>query len=354
MKTENTFGTHGEFGFGAVAFVAMTAGGSGDPCPEIVGQSPHMLRLKATLHELARLEVAVLVRGESGTGKELAAAALHRLSSRARRPCVSVNCAAIPRELLESELFGCEPGAFTGARRREGYVARADRGTLFLDEIGELSLSAQAVLLRVLETGEFTPVGGERPRRSDFRLVCATHRDLRQMVRAGTFRLDLYHRICALVVDVPPLRARPGDLPLLCRALLGSEGPSPTRAALEKLAAHAWPGNVRELKNVLTRAAAFRGRRAEFADAGRIDAAEIIFDAWAPEDDAATDGPGEAVTHGTAPAPMRHAVGALVRFEVERHAGNVRAAARALGISHTTVYRHLKGAAAGLAASGIQ
>ena len=157
MKTETTLGTLGnlnEFGFGAAAFFAV--GGAGkDPCPEIVGQSPPMLRLKAALHALAGLEVAVLVRGESGTGKELAAAALHRLSSRARRPCVSVNCAAIPRELLESELFGCEPGAFTGARRREGYVARADRGTLFLDEIGELSLSAQAVLLRVLETGEF-------------------------------------------------------------------------------------------------------------------------------------------------------------------------------------------------------
>jgi transcriptional regulator with PAS, ATPase and Fis domain len=356
MKTEDTFGTQGEFGFGVAAFFAT---GGGDPCPEIVGQSPPMLRLKATLHELARLEVAVLVRGESGTGKELAAAALHRLSSRARRPCVSVNCAAIPRELLESELFGCEPGAFTGARRRDGYVARADRGTLFLDEIGELSLSAQAVLLRVLETGEFTPVGGERPRRSDFRLVCATHRDLRQMVRAGTFRLDLYHRICALVVDVPPLRARPGDLPLLCRALLGAEGPAPTRAALEKLSGHAWPGNVRELKNVLTRAAACRGRRSEFGDPGRIDAAQIIFDAWAPEgDDPGGAGPGPSATavQATTPtaAPMRHAVGALVRFEVERHAGNVRAAARALGISHTTVYRHLKGAATGLAAPGIQ
>jgi len=323
-----------------------------EPFPEIIGQSPGMRRLKATLHELARLEVAVLVRGESGAGKELAAAALHRGSLRARRPYIAVNCAALPRELLESELFGCEPGAFTGARRRDGYVARADRGTLFLDEIGELTLSAQAVLLRVLETGEFTPVGGDRARRADFRLVCATHRDLRRMVAAGTFRLDLYHRICGLVVDVPPLRARTEDLPLLCRAFLGRGGPTLTRAALARLAGHPWPGNVRELKNVLARAVA-RRRRADEYDL--IEAEHVVFDAWAADESAeslagpyADTFPAAAIRPGTARS-VRAALGRLVRDEVERHEGNVRAAARALGVSHTTVYRHLRGFEAPLA-----
>jgi transcriptional regulator with PAS, ATPase and Fis domain len=323
-----------------------------EPFPEIIGVSPPMRQLRASLHELARLEVAVLVRGESGAGKELAAAALHRGSSRARRTYVAVNCAAIPRELLESELFGCEPGAFTGARRREGYVARADRGTLFLDEIGELSLSAQAVLLRVLESGEFTPVGGERPRRADFRLICATHRDLRAMVRAGSFRLDLYHRICGLVVDVPPLRSRTEDLPLLCRAFLGPGGPTLTHGALTRLAAHPWPGNVRELKNVLARAMA-RRRRADEYDL--IEAGHIVFDAWGPDDVPTTCGGGlpsrspPSDGAGAPPFPVRAAIDRLVRDEVARHAGNVRAAARALGISHTTVYRHLRTPAGPLA-----
>ncbi|MCK6571376.1 sigma 54-interacting transcriptional regulator [Myxococcota bacterium] len=323
----------------------LTLDPSPEPFPEIIGQSPGMRRLKAALHELARLEVAVLVRGESGAGKELAAAALHRGSARARRAYIAVNCAALPRELLESELFGCEPGAFTGARRRDGYVARADRGTLFLDEIGELSLSAQAVLLRVLETGEYTPVGGERARRADFRLICATHRDLRQMVRAGTFRLDLYHRICGLVVDVPPLRARTEDLPLLCRAFLGPGGPTLTRAALARLSAHPWPGNVRELKNVLARAVA-RRRRADEYDL--IEAEHVVFDAWSTDDPAESPAsplvdpfPAPSSRPGTARS-VRAALGRLVRDEVERHEGNVRAAARALGISHTTVYRHLR------------
>ena len=341
--------------------VQATGPAAHGPFPEIIGESPPMLRLKAALHELARLDLGVLVRGESGSGKELAAQALHRGSTRARRPYVAVNCAAIPRELLEAELFGCETGAFTGARRRDGYVARADRGTLFLDEIGELSLSAQAVLLRVLESGEFTPVGGERPRRSDFRLICATHRDLRQMVKMGTFRLDLYHRVCALVVDVPPLRARTGDLPLLCRALMGPNGPTLTRAALEKLAAYAWPGNVRELKNVLARAAARQDRRADF---GRIDGEHLCFDAWDTGDAAAMpthlaalavdERPGRDPRFNGSARPVQAAVATLVRLEVERHAGNVRAAARALGISHTTVYRHLKDTPATLAAHGIQ
>jgi transcriptional regulator with PAS, ATPase and Fis domain len=328
-----------------------------EPFPEIIGQSAPMRRLKAALHELARLEVAVLVRGESGAGKELAAAALHRGSSRARRPYVAVNCAALPRELLEAELFGCEPGAFTGARRRDGYVARADRGTLFLDEIGELSLSAQAVLLRVLETGEFTPVGGERARRADFRLICATHRDLRKMVRDGTFRLDLYHRICGLVVDVPPLRDRADDLPVLCRRFLGPGGPTLTRGALTRLAAHPWPGNVRELKNVLARAVARRRRADEF---DLIEAEHVVFDAWGPEERLVgtpwSTGPGwdERSRANAITRPVRAALGRLVHDEVARHEGNVRAAARALGISHTTVYRHLRAFEGPLASSAGQ
>ncbi len=319
-----------------------------DPFPEIVGTCPSMLHLKAQLHQLAQLDVPVLIRGESGAGKELAAHALHRASSRSRRPYVAVNCGAIPRELLESELFGCEPGAFTGARRRDGVVARADRGTLFLDEIGELSLNAQAVLLRVLESGEFSPVGGERVRRADFRLICATHRDLRQMVRAGLFRLDLYHRIAALVVELPPLRARCGDLPLLCRTLLGAEGPSVTRRAMDRLVAHPWPGNVRELKNVLVRGAAcaaFARRPGGMV----IDVDDLVLEAWdvpSPLTDAGPRGP---TSSPSPPLPVRAALGALVRDEVARQAGNVRAAARILGISHTTVYRHLRGTS-GLAA----
>lgn len=311
-----------------------------DKYPEIVGSSAAVARMKDQIGAYAPIDLSVLVRGESGSGKELVAAALHTGSARARRPYIAVNCAALPRELLESELFGCEPGAFTGARKRDGYVARADRGTLFLDEIGELSLSAQAVLLRVLETGEFTPVGGERARRADFRLICATHRDLQQMVRAGTFRLDLYHRICSLVVDVPPLRERMGDLPALVRHFLGPDGPTVTRQAFGRLAAHSWPGNVRELKNVIMRARALR-KREDLFDV--IDVEQVQIDHIEPAPTPAVAAQAVTLSADNANA-VRRAVGQLIADEVERHAGNIRAAARALGVSHTMVYRHLRAA----------
>jgi two-component system nitrogen regulation response regulator GlnG len=206
--------------------------------------------------------VPVLVTGESGTGKELVARAIHQASARAEQPFVAVNAAAIPRELLESELFGHERGSFTGAvDSRPGRFREARGGTLFLDEIGDMPLELQAKLLRVLQSGEVTSVGGRRPEHVDVRIIAATHRDLDAAVRDGRFREDLLYRLRVVPIEIPPLRERPEDISALAQHFVAryaeelASGPrvlSPD--ALERLLAHAWPGNVRELENAIKRA----------------------------------------------------------------------------------------------------
>jgi DNA-binding NtrC family response regulator len=228
----------------------------------IVGSSPEIQRVFKSVAQVAPSRATVLVTGESGTGKELIAAALHHRSPRASKPFVRLHCAALAESLLESELFGHERGAYTGAdRRREGRFEQANGGTLFLDEIGEISSATQVKLLRVLQEREFERVGGNQPIRVDVRVVAATNRDLKAMVAAGTFREDLFYRLNVINLTLPPLRERPSDVPALAAHFLkrfAEENGRPSLAladsALSQLALYSWPGNVRELENVIERA----------------------------------------------------------------------------------------------------
>ncbi|HEU5321507.1 MAG TPA: sigma-54 dependent transcriptional regulator [Methylomirabilota bacterium] len=239
--------------------VALRAHAPGaQPFSGILTRSPRMHEVLRIVERVAPTDSAVLVLGESGTGKELVARAIHEHSPRSGRPFVPIHCGALPREVLESELFGHEKGAFTGAvGAKPGLIELADGGTLFLDEIGEMEPESQVRLLRALETGMFFRVGGTRPRRVDVRLVAATNRDLGEAMRAGQFRQDLYYRINTITVQLPPLRERPEDVALLAQHFLeasaayGVKRLSP--AALAALQAHAWPGNVRELQHAIER-----------------------------------------------------------------------------------------------------
>ncbi len=235
---------------------------SGADFAAFVGTSPAMRRVYAEIERIAPSRAPVFVTGESGSGKELCAEAIHARSGRASKPFVALNCGAIPRELMESEVFGHVRGAFTGATEdRAGAVEAAQGGTLFLDEIGEMELALQAKLLRVLQTGEFRRVGEVRARQSDVRIVCATHRDPQAEVAAGRFRQDLFYRLHVLPLALPPLRERGSDVAALAETFLArfsaEEGRGFRRiapAAMDLLVAHDWPGNVRELQNVLRRA----------------------------------------------------------------------------------------------------
>lgn len=225
------------------------------------GSCPEMLRLFTLIRKVAPTPSTVLIQGESGTGKELAAKALHRLSPRAAAPLISVNCAAIPESLIESELFGHEKGAFTGAvSMRNGLIEAADGGTLFLDEIGELPLEAQARLLRVLQEGEIRRVGSTQSKQVDVRLIAATHRNLKAMAKAGEFREDLFYRLNVMPLKIPPLRERGADIEGLAHRLLHKLGGSQSGSlyfsedALELIRRYDWPGNVRELENCIERA----------------------------------------------------------------------------------------------------
>jgi len=229
----------------------------------LVGRSPAMQEIYRVLARLMGTDLTVLINGESGTGKELIARALHDYGKRRTGPFVAVNMAAIPRELIESELFGHEKGAFTGATvRSPGRFEQADGGTLFLDEIGDMPLEAQTRLLRVLQEGEYTSVGGRTAIRANVRIIAATHRDLRQLVSHGLFREDLYFRLNVVPIRIPPLRERSEDIPELVRhfqAGLSAQGlPAKTldSAAMKRLQAYRWPGNVRELENLVRRLSA--------------------------------------------------------------------------------------------------
>jgi PAS domain S-box-containing protein len=229
---------------------------------EMLGASPAMKELFESLQRVAATDATVLITGETGTGKELIARSLHNASSRSAKPLVRVNCAAIPGTLMESEFFGHERGAFTGATtRRDGRFALADGGTIFLDEVGELPLDLQAKLLRVLQEGEFEPLGGTRTRKVDVRVIAATNRSLGGMVREGEFREDLYYRLNVFPLRVPPLREREGDVPLLARVFMERLARRMGRRLdplhphdLQRLQDYHWPGNVRELQNVIERA----------------------------------------------------------------------------------------------------
>lgn len=225
----------------------------------ILGKSPAIMQFKSYLQCYAKTDSPVLILGATGTGKELAASAIHTSSNRPEGPFVSINCAAIPKELFESEVFGYMPGAFSGAHKdgKVGQIELADQGTLFLDEVGDLPLHAQVKLLRVLEEKRLCRLGSTRPRSVDFRLVAATNRDLKEMIAAGTFREDLYYRINPMTLVLPPLRERTEDIPLLVRNILdrmGGEDVQCTEGAMSVLLRHSWPGNIRELRNIIIRA----------------------------------------------------------------------------------------------------
>ena len=234
-----------------------------DEALPLVGRSPAMQDVYRVLARLVGTDLTVLISGESGTGKELFARALHDYGKRGDQPFVAINMAAIPKELIESELFGHEKGAFTGAQTRGvGRFEQAEGGTLFLDEIGDMPADAQTRLLRVLQEGEFTTVGGRTPIKSNVRIIAATHHDLKQLIRKGTFREDLFYRLNVVPIRLPPLRERTEDIPELVRAFLAraAEEGLPWKIidndAMDRLKSHSWPGNVRELENLIKRLAA--------------------------------------------------------------------------------------------------
>lgn len=295
----------------------------------LVGQAPAFKAALASLQRAAPADIPVLLQGESGTGKELFARALHMGSPRADGPLVVVDCTSLTEALFESELFGYEKGAFTGAHQRKtGLAEAAHGGTLFLDEIGEVPLAMQVKLLRLIETGSFRPVGSLRTVHSDFRLVSATHKPLRQMVADGTFREDLYYRISGFPIRMPALRERSEDLPLLIQSLLkriaGPSAPTLGDAALDQLMMYPFPGNIRELRNILERARLF-------ADEGVIEPEHL------PEDVVSL--PAEMRANASRPADL---IQVLSHFK-----GSRSQLAKHLGISERTLYRRLK--AAGIA-----
>src|SRR4051794_21342629 len=229
----------------------------------LIGRSPAMQEIYRLLARLMQTDLTVMISGESGTGKELVARALHEYGKRKKGPFVAINMAAIPRDLIESELFGHEKGAFTGANQRSaGRFEQAEGGTLFLDEIGDMPMDAQTRLLRVLQQGEYTTVGGRTPIKTDVRIIAATNKDLRLLIQQGLFREDLFFRLNVVPLRLPPLRERAEDVPDLIRHFFalaekeGLPGKQLDQAALERLKRHRWPGNVRELENLARRLAA--------------------------------------------------------------------------------------------------
>jgi DNA-binding NtrC family response regulator len=301
---------------------------------EIVGQSTALRRVLDVAAQAAPSSATVLILGESGTGKELIARSIHEKSGRAG-PFVAVNCAAIPESILEAELFGHERGAFTGAvGRREGRFARAKGGTLFLDEIGELSPAVQVKILRVLQEGEYEPIGGHTLK-SDARIIAATNRDLRAEVDAGRFREDLYYRLNVISVTAPPLRARREDVPLLVDHFVGLYCKKNGRSrltippeVLARLSDYSWPGNVREIENVIERAAVLcRGETM-----GLDDLPEAIARASAPTPSALT------FSIGT---PLEEVELRMIKETLKHAQGDKPLAAQLLGISTRTIYRKL-------------
>ncbi len=303
-------------------------------CHEIrlIGRSPALLRAVDNLRQAARSTIGVLLLGESGVGKELAAHFVHEESARADRAFLAIDCASLSESLFESEFFGHERGSFTGCiGRKKGLFETADGGTLFLDEIGELPLSMQAKLLRVLETGEFRRLGGRATIRADVRVVAATNRDLPAMVARGTFREDLYYRLACITIRLPSLRDRRSDVPALAEALIArinratGKNMCLTGDALEWLMRYDFPGNVRELRNMLERAAALAP--GDTIDTGLLDTAPARLNASPPSRTALS---------------MNAVEADYIRRLLREHDGNRRKVAQILDMSERTVYRKIR------------
>ncbi len=305
----------------------------------IIGNDPSVRQLAELIERVAPSTAAVAIFGESGTGKELVARAVHARSSRHEQPFIPVNCAAISKELIESELFGHEKGAFTGAANaRKGAFEEADGGTLFLDEIGELPLDLQAKMLRALESGEIKRVGASKPINVDVRIVAATNRDLLGAAKSGAFREDLYYRLCVIPLTLPPLRARMSDLANISDHFLKAFSPKgqPVRltpAAVQKLEGHTWPGNIRELRNVIHRALLLR-------KGAMIDSTDISFDVQAKvnKDVQLPDFP-----PGTTLVQMLESLERrIVEIYLQRFKDNRERVAKELGVARSTLFKRLK------------
>jgi two-component system, NtrC family, response regulator AtoC len=315
---------------------------------QIVGESPAMRDMLSMAHKVAESEVSsVLLQGESGTGKDLVAKAIHYHSSRADHPFVAINCAALPSTLIESELFGYEKGAFTDAKaRKEGMFEQAEGGTLFLDEIGELELSLQAKLLRVLEEGSFRRVGGLKDLPLDVRVIAASNRDLKSESEAGRFRADLFYRLSVIQIDIPPLRDRGDDIRVLAehymesfRTRLRKNVNTITPEALEAFSDYAWPGNVRELRNVVERAMILEDAEAittKYLPRGLIGDGRLTFETRL---DTKTKDPMQLPSSGVS---LEDVEMSLVRQALERSNGNQTKAAELLNISRDQLRYRMK------------
>jgi len=305
---------------------------------EMIGESAAADEVRAAIRRVAPTQAKVLILGENGTGKELVARAIHEASPRARGPFIKVNCAAIPRDLVESELFGHEKGAFTGATlTRKGKFELADVGTLFLDEVGDMSLDAEAKLLRALETGEAERVGGNRPIRFDVRVIAATNKDLKAEIAAGRFREDLYYRLSVVPIAVPPLRERRADIPLLAAHFLARAAADNRRPPLRltdeaarRLKAYDWPGNIRELRNLMERIAIMS------------DAEELTGEVLASYLEDAPVGPEDSANPAHLRGRLEAAEREVLLAELDRSAWNVSAAAKTLGIDRASLHRKMK------------
>ena len=343
--------------------VAASGGPLFDDQPPPIGRSAAMQDIYRIIARLTATDLTALIVGESGTGKELVARALHDYGKRRNGPFVAANMAAIPRELIESELFGHEKGAFTGASARHvGRFAQAADGTLFLDEIGDMPLDAQTRLLRVLQQGEYTPVGGRTPMRADVRIIVATHRDLRRLVKQGLFREDLFYRVNVVPIRLPPLRERREDIPLLVRHILaaavaeGLPAKSLDAAAMERLSAYSWPGNVRELENLVRRLAVLYSEEVIGADIIDLELADGA--PPAPAGTAEPEGLGDSVeSHlqqyfaahdDTLPATglygrvLREVERPLISLTLQTTRGNQIKAAKVLGINRNTLRKKIR------------
>lgn len=295
----------------------------------LISRDPEVLRICRTIEKVAGTNATVLLQGESGTGKEVLARGLHALSPQAGARFVAINCAAIPENLLESELFGHEKGAFTGAvRTTQGKIEMAHHGTLMLDEIGDLPLALQAKLLRFLQERVIERIGARREIPVDVRIVCATHQDLKELIRAGGFREDLYYRLAEIIIAIPPLRERQGDATLLAHAFVrrfgeehGRQGMALREDALRAIEAHAWPGNVRELENCIKRAVIM-------AEGQQITATDLGLRAADDE-----DANGLSLRQVREEAERRAVISVLGRAN-----GNIARAAELLGVSRPTLY----------------
>jgi two-component system, NtrC family, nitrogen regulation response regulator NtrX len=309
----------------------------------LVFEGETMRRVMAQIDRVAASEARVCIYGETGTGKELVARTLHERSHRAAGPFVTLNCAAVPAELIESELFGHEKGSFTGAAQRHtGKFEQAHRGTLFLDEIGDMPTAMQAKLLRVLEEGEVERIGSSKPTTIDVRVIVATHRNLEQLVESGTFRRDLYHRVVVFPVELPPLRQRPEDLPALVdhfvRQVSAQNGWKPVPfadSAIDALKQYAWPGNIRELRNVVERLLLLAGAAID------AEAVQLALPAARNHPMPGPSKPGVPTTDATGPLSERvlSFERGQVLTELDRHDRNITQTARALGLERSHLYK---------------